>query len=322
MGSERRRVKSVDVAREAGVSQATVSYVLNNDPRQSIPEETRTRVLEAVKKLGYQPYAPARMLRSGKSKIVLIVWPESVVETPVSNMVEDLAGAVTKLGYGLVWQIGFQTGQEHVSANLAPAVVVGLVDETDTAALASLQRFHAPIVTVPNHCWFSAGVRMQVTYLLQKEPRPIVYAGTEKPQLQHISRVRRETVQQVCGEHNLPEPHVLTVPQNREGARRAFTELLAVQPPPFSVCAYNDDVAFAVLAALSDLNLAVPEDVAVIGHDDTMIAKLSNPPLTTIGIENTNLTDQLIESVLSVCRGGPILDVGALQPKLIVRASA
>lgn len=68
------RVRSVDVAREAGVSQATVSYVLNNDPRQSIPEETRARVLEVARKLGYQPYAPARMLRSGKSKLVLMVW--------------------------------------------------------------------------------------------------------------------------------------------------------------------------------------------------------------------------------------------------------
>ena len=321
MGNER-RVKSVDVAREAGVSQATVSYVLNNDPRQSITEETRARVLEAVRKLGYQPYAPARMLRSGKSKIVLIVWPESVVEIPVSHMVEKMANAVAELGYGLVWQIGFQAEQEHLSANLAPAVVVGLIDETDTASIVSLQRFHAPIITLRTLDWVSGGARLQVAYLLHKGMRPIIYAGTEKPQLQHISRMRQEAIQQMCREHGLPEPRVLTVPQTREGARRVLTELLTVQAPPFAVCAYNDDVAFAVLAALADLKLAVPEEVAVIGHDNTMIADLSIPPLTTIGLEGTDLSDSLAESVLSVCRGGPVLDVGALQAKLVVRESA
>jgi DNA-binding LacI/PurR family transcriptional regulator len=85
---------------------------------------------------------------------------------------------------------------------------------------------------------------------------------------------------------------------------------------------YNDDIAFAVLAALSDLKLAVPADVAVIGYDTTMIADLSIPPLTTIGLEGTDLADRLVESVLSVCRGGPVLEVGTLQAKLVVRESA
>src|SRR5437879_6213062 len=101
MSSEQRRVKSIDVARAAGVSQATVSYVLNNDPRQSIPEETRARVVEAARRLGYQPYAPARSLRLGKSKIVLVVWQESVIEAAVSELVETLARAVAEQGYSL-----------------------------------------------------------------------------------------------------------------------------------------------------------------------------------------------------------------------------
>jgi DNA-binding LacI/PurR family transcriptional regulator len=321
MRGEQRRVKSVDVAREAGVSQATVSYVLNNDPRQSIPEETRAKVMEAARKLGYQPYAPARSLRSGKSKIVLVVWQESVVEAAISRMIEELAAAVAKVGFSLVWQIGFSSEQEHLSANLAPAVVVGLVDRTD-AALTSLQRFHAPIVTLGNHNWINAGTRAQMAYLLQQGPRPIVYAATEKPQLQHFSRSRQEAVQQICHEHGLPEPRVLTVSQTREKARQALEDLLAVQSPPFAICAYNDDVAFATLAALSDLNIAVPEAVSVIGVDNTMIAELSIPPLTTIGIETPNLTEHLIASVLSACQGGPVLEIGPLQTKVVVRASA
>src|SRR5258705_316744 len=120
MSGERRRVKSVDVAREAGESQATVSYVLNNDQRQTITAETRARVVEAAKKLGYQPYAPARLLRSGKSKIVLVVWQEQVIEIAISQLVETLARAVAQEGYSLVWQIGFSAEQELLAANLSP----------------------------------------------------------------------------------------------------------------------------------------------------------------------------------------------------------
>ena len=63
--TSKQRLTSHDVARESGLSRATVSYVLNNDPRQTIPEETRQRVLRAARKLGYRPSAPARALRAG-----------------------------------------------------------------------------------------------------------------------------------------------------------------------------------------------------------------------------------------------------------------
>ena len=73
MEREQRRVTSEDVARASGVSRATVSYVLNNDPRQSIPLETRERVLKVARDLGYRPFTAARILRVGYSRIVLVV---------------------------------------------------------------------------------------------------------------------------------------------------------------------------------------------------------------------------------------------------------
>jgi DNA-binding LacI/PurR family transcriptional regulator len=322
MSVEQRRVTIRDVAREAGVSKATVSYVLNQDPRQTIAEETQTRVREAARKLGYQPSALARSLRMGKSKIVLVVWQEIVIEAGISQLMEALAAAVANVGFSLVWQVGFSREQEHLSEHLAPAVVVGLVDVTDAAAVASLQRFGAPIVMVGSWDWITAGSRAQVEYLLEQGSRPIVYAATEKPQLQHFSRVRQEAVQQACHEHGLPSPRVVTVSQRREKAREQLRDLLEVQAPPFALCAYNDGVAVAALAALSDLKLAVPEAVSVIGQDNTMMAELSNPALTTIDFDSPDLTERLIESVLSVCQGGPVLDIGPVRPKVIVRASA
>lgn len=322
MYGEKRRITIKDVAVEAGVSHVTVSYVLNNNPNQSIPEGTRTKVMEAVRKLDYRPSASARSLRLGKSKIVLVVWPESTIEESASQLFDLLTSAVKSIGFSLVWQMGQSSEYEQLADNLAPAVVVWLGDENDTETISSLERFRTPIVTLSGHNWFMNGPRMQIEYLLKQDPRPIIFADTEKPQLQSMSDIRLNIVRQVCHEHGVPEPRVVTIPQSREKARVAVSDLLEVQSMPFALCAFNDDVAFAALAALYDLHIAVPEAVSVIGHDDTRIAELSNPPLTTIGRESTDLLERLIASVLSVCQGGPVLETGAMQAKVIVRASA
>jgi DNA-binding LacI/PurR family transcriptional regulator len=143
MRTDKHRITIIDVAREAGVSHATVSYVLNNDVHQSISEETKAKVINAARKLDYHPYAPARTLRMGKSKIVLVVWPYAAVEEGVSQLVDELTAAITPLGFSLVWQIGTSPENDQLPANLVPAVVVGLVNETDATSTASLRRYKA-----------------------------------------------------------------------------------------------------------------------------------------------------------------------------------
>jgi len=83
-----RRPTSADVAREAGLSRATVGYVLNEVPHQSIPEPTRQRVFAAAAKLGYTPSAAARSLRSGRSNLVLCLLPDwpSTRSTPTTRV--------------------------------------------------------------------------------------------------------------------------------------------------------------------------------------------------------------------------------------------
>ena len=170
--------------------------------------------------------------------------------------------------------------------------------------------------------WFEQGPRLQVEYLIKQRTRPIVFAGTEKPQLQAMCQARLDIVRRSCSEHGLPAPRNVTISLTRVKARQAIADLLAVQSPPFAICAFNDDVAFAALAALSDLNIAVPESVSVIGHDNSMIAELCNPPLTTIGSTSSNITGRLIANVVSVLQGGPVLEAIPLHAEVVVRASA
>jgi LacI family transcriptional regulator len=76
------------------------------------------------------------------------------------------------------------------------------------------------------------------------------------------------------------------------------------------------------LAALSDLNIVVPQEVSVIGHDNIRMAEMIIPPLTTIGFESSDLAERLIASVISVYQGGPALEIPALKAKDVVRGSA
>src|SRR6185312_9765886 len=86
-----RRVTSADVARLAGVSRATVSYVLNETPGQTISISTRGRVLDAAARLGYAPSAAARTLRTGRSDVVLCLLPDWPIGPEVGSMLGNLS---------------------------------------------------------------------------------------------------------------------------------------------------------------------------------------------------------------------------------------
>ena len=96
-------------------------------------------------------------------------------------------------------------------------------------------------------------------------------------------------------------------------------DLLTMLPPPFAICAFNDEVA---LAALCDLTIAVPEAVTVIAHDNIPLAEMSIPPLTTVCQETLDFAERLIASGISVCQGGSVLDTSVFNAKVVVRASA
>ena len=322
MPEENRRITIKDVAREAGVSHVTVSYVLNNTPGRTIPEETRARVLAAARKLDYHPYAPARSLRSGKSKIVLVAWPYGVAETGFSEFIEALTAAVSAISFSLVTQIGYSPENNDLAVNLSPAVVVGLMLEYDPAIVASLQRFNVPLILAGNPDQPEKGPSLQVEYLLQQGKRQIVFAATEKPALQSLCQKRLEVVRATCQAYDLLEPRVVVVPESRPKARQILADLLAELPPPLGICAFNDDVAFPVLAALVDLKVAVPGDVSVIGHDNSKIGEFCYPALTTISLESPEFMDGFIANIVAVCQGGPLLENAIPHPKVVARASA
>ena len=324
MEREQRRVTSEDVARASGVSRATVSYVLNNDPRQSIPLETRERVLKVARDLGYRPFTAARILRVGYSRIVLVVLQFEMVDPAMARSLKELEAALAGKGFSLIWYVGVHTalGHIHPSANLTPAVIVSLVDETDAAISEFLHQFNVPILSLNNETSRQPVGKAQVSYLAARGQRHMVFAAPERHDVQWLAQERLDGVRQGCAERALEPPIVQVVPASRSDAHEAIMHLLTQQSAPFGVCCYNDEVAFAVLAACSDTGIRVPESVAVIGCDDISLAQLSIPSLTTITFDDSQWLATLTENILAASRGEPIREALPKPLSIIVRMSA
>jgi DNA-binding LacI/PurR family transcriptional regulator len=320
----KQRLTSADVARASGVSRATVSYVLNKDPRQTIPAETRDRVLKAARTLGYQPFAPARSLRAGYSRLVLLVAQFEQVDPNVARDLHYLEAGLAEKGYSLIWHVGahITAGFTHPSANLTPAAVISCANEKDPAIAAFLRQFGVPVLPMSTVASGEAVGRIQVTHLARKQGRRMVFAAPERRDVQRVAEARLDGVRQACAELGLEPPLVQVVPLLRSGSREAIGKILAYRAKQLGICCYNDEVAFAVLAALADAGISVPGSVAVIGCDDIPLAQFSIPALTTIAFDNRQFLDLLIENVLAASHNEPTREAPEISVSVVTRLSA
>ncbi len=324
-------VTSADVARESGVSRTTVSYVLNGTAGTSISDATRQRVLDAAARLGYAPSAAARTLRSGRSDLVLCVLPDwpvgPVVETMLDHLADELAERELSV---LVHHVRGDRPLSHLWRAVTPRTVVGLTpfepDEVRAMRQAGIQvvgtdldqadaeREAAMVDPQP-----LIG-RLQADRLVARGCRRIGYATTDDRRVADFADRRLAGVRAACVEHGLPEPVV--IPVRVDPAAGAEAVAAWTQADVDGVAAYNDDVAFAVLAGARAAGLAVPADLAVIGVDDVPLAALASPPLTTVTQSIEREASYLAACVLAALDGDDAPPRPRDAPALVERDSA
>jgi DNA-binding LacI/PurR family transcriptional regulator len=310
----RSRVTSADVAREAGVSRATVSYVLNDTPHHQIPEPTRRRVLEAVERLGYAPSAAARTLRRGRSDLVLFVAPDWPIGHAFGQTIEHLSGELAEHGLILVTHQRPRPPRplSELWRALTPAAVIG-IEAFDAAEEAAMRAAHIPVAMAvlddtarrPNALLLSQRRvgRLQVEHLAAAGHRRIGYALPDDPRVRTFADLRLEGARLACARLGLDPPDVQTVPVDGAPTSAAIEAWHGTGVT--GVCAYSDDVAFAVLAGVRALGLRVPRDLAVVGMDDVPVARFASPPLTTITHNMPVIARYLATSVRRAIDGDP-----------------
>jgi len=282
-----KRVTSVDVARAAGVSQTTVSFVLNDKPGQSIPEATRLRILEVARQLDYRPHGSARALAAGRSDIVLLSVPDLPLGQGLSRFIEEMAAALADQGLTLVAHLAGAHGRPlaDVCATVNASAVVGLASFDDDTVQA-LYRAGADVVLPVgmNHEVASREIgRIQADYLIGRGHRRLGYALPAEPGLREMAEGRLAGAVQACAAAGLEPPVARSLSLDVAPAAAAVAEWAA--RPVTAVCAFNDEAALAVLAGMRVHGLTAPGDLAVMGVDDLPAARLTAPPLTTIGFD-------------------------------------
>ncbi|MEV0385015.1 LacI family DNA-binding transcriptional regulator [Nonomuraea sp. NPDC050643] len=321
-----KRITSSDVARAAGVSRATVSFVLNDKPGMRITEETRRRVLEAARDLDYRPHASARSLAAGRSDVVLLAIPDLPIGAGISRFVEELATALAAYGLTLVTHLAAAHGRPlpDVCAAIDASVVVGF-SAFDQDTVQALRRAGADLVLPSEDEGLSpmrhVG-RLQAEHLISRGHRRLGYALPGHPAFAPMAGERLQGAADACVEAGLEPPVTLTVLLEVDSATRAITGWR--EQAVTGVCAFNDETAVALLAGLHEHGLAVPAGMAVIGADDIPTARLAAPPLTTVCWDLHDVARHRAATIVTGLAGAGRTDhhTGAsINPRVIHRSS-
>jgi DNA-binding LacI/PurR family transcriptional regulator len=302
------RVTLNDVAAASGVSRATASFVLRDSPNQSISAATRKQVRQAARDLGYVPHAIARALREGSSRVVVLSLDMALDGNYARSYVRGLDVELAAHDHALLVRYE-HAGTEATLDAIAPRAVL---------------RFGEPYLTGhelddSGGGWrdgLAAHVSAQVGYLADRGHTRIAYAlpDRETP----LRAVRLRFADLAAERLGLSPVAPFSLPVSRTGAADSLAEIRAAHPVATAVAAFDDDVALRVLAAMRDLGLAAPGDLAVIGFDDNGYGALATPALTTVHIDAEAHGRQAARAVLG-------LDAGDLSPapgQVVVRESA
>ena len=329
------RVTSTDVARRAGVSRATVSYVLNDTPDQSISEQTRAAVQRAARELGYRPNPSARSLRSGRSDIVLFPLQDIEMRTALGDIIDRCAAALRRVRLTLVTDFtSYDVVEERIEAwlRLRPAAVVDLVLPAGDPTRDELLRAGVGVVSLagaepkagrtPLDAMIGRVRSTQLTYLLGAGHRRIVFAVPQRAYETHFGAGKKAAVQRVATKAGATVS-IEDVELERDSLRRAVQRWRSAKPRPQAICAYNDEFAIGLLNVCADMGVRVPKDLSVIGVDDVPLAPVVSPSLTTIGYPREEIARLVADAITSLVSSDS-LEAEFAMPELsvVVRESA
>jgi LacI family transcriptional regulator len=294
------RPTQVDVARLAGVSRATVSYVLNGltDGRVSISDETRQRVLEAIEELGYEPDARAQALRSGNTNTIALIIPD--LRNPhFCELATGIEEAARASGYHLLLSSTTLNDEyaveifKDLSRRRFDGLILGssfiLESEEAQATLEQVRKRGLPIVELSENYGvdsvgtdYSEAAREVMSYLLSLGHRRIgLIYGIGGHELAEDRLQPYRAGLEVAG-ISVDENLIVECGPTIEDGYQAAKKLLEFPSRPTAIIAINDLLSIGAVRAAADAGLSVPGDLSLVGYDDIPMANYLVPRLTTV----------------------------------------
>ncbi|PZD96281.1 transcriptional regulator [Paenibacillus sambharensis] len=333
-----------DIAIKAGVSTATVSRVLNNDPALSVSEETRGRIFSIAEEMGYKPSRLRRQKRVkelARQEIGLLMWssPEQEREDPYFSAIrrgiefngEELGIAVSKIirGSAPLDPLPFQ--------QLDGLIVIGSIDHDDVIR----QLGREDRVVFVNHSiqrpgcdsvnlHFGEAVESVIRHLISLGHRRIGYIGGhdwihklgDEAGGRPIAEARRLYLERMLSEQGLLQPElVLEGDWTTTSGYRLMKQLLALDERPTACFIASDPMAIGALKALHEEGVQVPSEMAIVGFDDIEVSAFVNPPLTTVKVYTDQMGRTAVQLLLERLEGREAAVHATVGTRLIIRES-
>ncbi|MCX3064044.1 LacI family DNA-binding transcriptional regulator [Streptomyces beihaiensis] len=320
-----------DVAKAAGVSSQTVSRVSNGFP--GVNEETRGRVLDAMKELGYRPNSAARALKRGDFRTIGVIT-FTLSTTGNVRTLEAIATSAAHEGYAVtLLPVAVPTQDEVRGAfsrlgELAVDAVVVIMEVHLLDAASLTLPPHVKVVVADSDAGDryavvdtdqAGGTRDAVRHLLGLGHRTVWHLAG--PEGSYAAQRRTDAWRAALKEAGRGAPPLVRGDWTAESGYRAGLRL-AEQPDCTAVFAANDQMALGLLRALHERGRRVPQDVSVIGFDDIPEAGSFQPPLTTVHQDFAEVGRRCVQSALRQVRCGEAERGTTLVPtRLVVRES-
>jgi DNA-binding LacI/PurR family transcriptional regulator len=328
-----RRTTLADVARAAGVSTALVSIVMRGVAGAS--PQTRERVLEAARDLGYRPDSRARLLRQSRSHLLGVMF--GLVHPFHADLLEGIYGAAEAAGYDVVLSAVAPTRHEPRAVDTLLAdrceALILLGPESPASWLRQLatrlplvvvaRKVREPSVDVVRTA-DAVGISLAVDHLIELGHTAIAHihggsaAGAAERRSGYRAAMRRHGLEQ--------QIRVIQGGPTEEGGAKGATEILASSPLPTAALAFNDRCATGVLDVFLRAGVTVPKDISVVGFDDTPLAAFSHIDLTTVR-QDVGLMARLAvtRAVTRLTNQGetdpPAFGETVITPRLVVRGT-
>ena len=328
-----------DIAEASGVSLSTVSRVLNNAPsRVPIPPGTRQRIESEARRLGYRPNPFARALQ-GAPTMLLGAVVRDFSDPFHASAIEQLAVEAMSRGYNIV--LGHIRGRDNEDLTLPSVLEPRQTDavllfgemEDQPRLLSDLKEARQPVVAL----WQGAiparfptvdvdergGIRIGLEHLVELGHRRIGFASARLP---GGNPAREEAYVEFMSEHlgGVPDGYLQHCESSMIGGAQAIDVMLGLEDPPTAVACSTDAVAVGVSHGAYDKGVEVPRQLSIVGFDDLMVARFSNPALTTLHMPTAEIVAEAVRMALEfigdpAAAAHPTLKV--FEPTLVRRAS-
>ncbi len=299
-----------DIAREAGVSTATVSHVINKT--KYVSDSTRERVERAIAKFNYHPNAHAQMLAWGRSKIIGLLVSD-IANPFFPEIIKSIEAAVFASGYHLILlntNYDAERAVEFVQRliQMKVAGIILMIAEFDEALITEARRKKTSVVfhdlgivgeKMSNIILdYAVGIEEAVQHLVSLGHKHIAHiAGSHEI---HSAGVRRQAFIDAM-KRNLPKersPRIYEGDFRFEGGRLAASKALTEKTLPTAVVVANDLMALGAMQEFKAAGLHIPKDISIVGFDDISFASLSEPALTTVCSPRVEIGRRAFEALM------------------------